>query len=219
MTDLEPSAHGGPPTTPAPLLTKKILEPPERVTFGWLFQNVPVSMWLAAAGVLATIFTAGFSTSRIPLVQQLLDLTAASLDAPADDRGALVGEIHRRIAMTHDVLTKIEHDDNWPLATWAKMHWSIKTLDGDPPFPEQYPQSATPSLSNLKIMVLLARLYPTLPANSQKLLLSSIEGLQENIIQMSSSYPDQSSSSTEDKNIEAVRKFRNYLETAYGFLG
>lgn len=64
-----PPRHHAPKEVP----TRVPLEVPERVTLKWLWNHVPISVWLGLLAVMAAIFVAGFAISRIPWVADIID--------------------------------------------------------------------------------------------------------------------------------------------------
>jgi hypothetical protein len=52
----------------------KQLEVPEKVTLGWLAQNVPIKFWLMAGGIVLAAFTLGIKASAWRFVQEILGL-------------------------------------------------------------------------------------------------------------------------------------------------
>jgi hypothetical protein len=55
------------------ITTKQELLPPDTVTLPWLYRHLSWQMWTAFAGVVTTIFAAGFVCGRINLFVQLYD--------------------------------------------------------------------------------------------------------------------------------------------------
>lgn len=58
---------------------------PHRVTLRWLFQHVPVNLWLSAAALLCTAFFAGVHSTRFHFVREVLGLTTAPLVANPEE--------------------------------------------------------------------------------------------------------------------------------------
>ncbi len=54
---------------------RKGIETPEKVTIPWLLNNVPVHLWLAFLGLLASAFLLGIQASRISLIKEIFILT------------------------------------------------------------------------------------------------------------------------------------------------
>lgn len=52
------------------------LSPPEKITLQWLFDHVPISMWLALAGVLVTVFMLGINAAKLSIFQEWFNITA-----------------------------------------------------------------------------------------------------------------------------------------------
>jgi len=52
----------------------KQLEVPEKVTLGWLVQNVPIRIWLMAGGMVLAAFTLGIRASKWRFVQEIFGL-------------------------------------------------------------------------------------------------------------------------------------------------
>ena len=54
---------------------RKRVETPSKVTIPWLLNNVPVHLWLAFVGLLASAFLLGIQASRISLIKEIFVLT------------------------------------------------------------------------------------------------------------------------------------------------
>jgi len=54
--------------------TKPELVSPEKVTIPWLLRHVPISLWLAAAGLLIGAFVAGVKASSLTIIREVFGL-------------------------------------------------------------------------------------------------------------------------------------------------
>lgn len=63
----------GEPRSVQPALEDKV-EPvaPEKVTLHWLFKNVPISLWVAAIGVLSAVFVFGAAVGNTEPIKDVL---------------------------------------------------------------------------------------------------------------------------------------------------
>lgn len=50
---------------------------PTHVTLRWLFQHVPVRLWISAIALLCAVFVAGVQSSRLSLIREVFGLTVA----------------------------------------------------------------------------------------------------------------------------------------------
>lgn len=81
------------PHVPLPANAVKVdLAVPERVTLRWLFQHVPVGLWLSGVFLLCTVFVAGVQSSRLSFVREVFGLTGKPSVASTDTSVAAKAE-------------------------------------------------------------------------------------------------------------------------------
>jgi hypothetical protein len=59
--------------------SKVALQVPEKVTFAWLFQNAPISLWLSGAGLLFCAFCFGITLGRSVMFEEIV----SKINSPA----------------------------------------------------------------------------------------------------------------------------------------
>lgn len=64
--------------------SKKILSYPDKVTFKWLKDHVPIKLWLALAGVIVAVFVGGVQASKLSFVQEIFDIKKYDNHKPAE---------------------------------------------------------------------------------------------------------------------------------------
>jgi hypothetical protein len=66
------------PVVPLPANSAKAdLSVPTHVTLRWLFQHVPIGLWISAVALLCAVFVAGVQSSRLSFVREVIGLTGA----------------------------------------------------------------------------------------------------------------------------------------------
>jgi len=51
-----------------------ILHSPDKVTFKWLKEHVPVELWLTLASIIFVVFTLGIQASKLTLIKEIFDI-------------------------------------------------------------------------------------------------------------------------------------------------
>ena len=74
---------------PTSVSAKTDLPVPERVTLRWLFQHVPVGLWVSATALLFAVFVAGVQSSRLSIAREVFGLpNEPSISTPSPSTAA-----------------------------------------------------------------------------------------------------------------------------------
>jgi len=61
------------------------LEYPDKVTFKWLKEHVPIGLWFSLLALLATLYIAGVQSSKISLVQEIFEVCMCAPEANSEE--------------------------------------------------------------------------------------------------------------------------------------
>lgn len=121
---------------------------------------------------------------------------------PSQKRTLLDVELKRRLDLFVKTFIRMESDNTWSLARWAKVEWTANALDGNPPFGEQI--YADPAFEGRSFKWLLAELSRTTKGTDRKVA-AGIRGA-NNLFELLAAIGPETSNDRIDQTLKEVRE-------------